>query len=110
MVTTLPVAYGRRFFVGVVLGVGLRLVFGGQFKQTFLRHGIAGAAGQAAAPVGLLTQRGGSPVRALSCGRLGDLVAGNSPMLRLLCPLGDSHMSFHDWFHSGNRTEVSYAC
>ena len=74
VVITLAVAHGRRFFV---LGVGLRLVFGGQFKQAFLRHRIAGPASEAAAPVGLLSkikglrhrtlaQQGGSPVWGLS--------------------------------------------
>jgi hypothetical protein len=72
IVIALAVAHGWRSFVRVVLGVGLRLVFGGQFEQTFLRHGIVGATGQAAASVGLLskekglrhrtlTQQGGSP-------------------------------------------------
>jgi hypothetical protein len=56
VVIALAAAHGRRFLVRVVLGVGLRLVFGGQFKQTFLRHGIAGPAGEAAASVGLLSK------------------------------------------------------
>lgn len=84
----------------IILGIGLRLVFGGQFFKPFSRQGIDGPTGEAAAPVGLvsglkrlrhrtLTQQGGSPLWALSCRRQ-RVVAGNGRMLTPVCSVGDS--------------------
>jgi hypothetical protein len=38
------------------LGIGLGFVFGGQLKKTILSHKVIGAAGEAAAAVGLLSK------------------------------------------------------
>jgi hypothetical protein len=93
-------AQGWRVSFRGILGLGLGVVFAGQLAEAFLRHEVVGAARQAAASVGLfsekkglrhrtLTQQGGSPVWGSQPPAPRRVVADDGVMLRRLCPVGD---------------------
>src|SRR3954464_8799744 len=93
-------AQGWRVALRSVLDPGLGIVFASQLAEALLRHKVVGASRQAAASVGLLsekkglrhralTQQGGSPVSGLSAAGASQSVADDGAMLRRLCLVGD---------------------